>query len=136
MSADAIIIDDQKYDETSVQHLQDADHIRKRPDNYIPDRSTRGLHHLVYELVYNAVDEHLAGHCQHVYVTIHIDGSLSVGDDGRGIPVAMHPVLEDLDPRSGHDQGRHGGQVRQQGLQDLGRPARHGGQGRHRARAN
>ena len=79
------------YDHSSVQVLRDREHIRKRPDNYIPDRATRGLHHLVYELVYNSVDEHLAGHCNNVNVIIHVDGSLSVTDNGRGIPVDMHP---------------------------------------------
>jgi DNA gyrase subunit B len=83
----------QHYDAGSIQHLQDADHIRKRPGNYIPDVGTRGLHHLAYELVYNSVDEHLAGFCKHVHVTIHPDDSLSVSDDGRGIPVEMHPEL-------------------------------------------
>jgi len=81
------------YDASSIQHLQNADHIRKRPDNYIPDTSTRGLHHLVYELVYNSVDEYLAGFCKHIAVTVHVDGSLSVSDDGRGIPVEEHPEL-------------------------------------------
>jgi DNA gyrase subunit B len=81
------------YDASSIQHLQNADHIRKRPDNYIPDTSTRGLHHLVYELVYNSVDEYLAGFCKHITVTVHVDGSLSVSDDGRGIPVEEHPEL-------------------------------------------
>lgn len=80
-----------EYTSANIQHLQDADHIRKRPANYIPDASTRGLHHLVYELIYNAVDEHLAGFCKHVHVVIHPDMSLSVSDDGRGIPVDMHP---------------------------------------------
>ena len=81
-----------EYTEKNTQVLRDAAHIRKRPDNYIPDTGSRGLHHLVYELVYNSVDEHLAGFCKHIHVTIHHDGSLSVGDDGRGIPVGEHPT--------------------------------------------
>jgi DNA gyrase subunit B len=79
------------YDEGSIQHLQNADHIRLRPANYIPDAGVRGLHHLVYELIYNSVDEYLAGACKHIHVTIHPDDSLSVSDDGRGIPVDPHP---------------------------------------------
>src|SRR3974377_2316363 len=66
-----------KYDASSIQHLQNADHIRKRPDNYIPDTNTRGLHHLVYELVYNSVDEHLAGNCKHIDATLHIHRTLA-----------------------------------------------------------
>ncbi|MCE9533615.1 MAG: DNA gyrase subunit B [Planctomycetes bacterium] len=80
------------YTEKNTQVLRDAAHIRARPDMYIPDKSTRGLHHLVYELVYNSVDEHLAGYCKVIHVTVHLDGSLSVGDDGRGIPVGEHPT--------------------------------------------
>ncbi|HKB04714.1 MAG TPA: ATP-binding protein, partial [Gemmataceae bacterium] len=80
------------YTAENTQVLRDAAHIRKRPDNYIPDTSTRGLHHLVYELVYNAVDEHLAGFCKNIHVTILPDGGVSVGDDGRGIPVEEHPT--------------------------------------------
>lgn len=79
------------YTAEHTQVLRDAAHIRKRPDNYIPDTSARGLHHLVYELVYNAVDEHLAGYCKNIHVTILPDGGLSVSDDGRGIPVEEHP---------------------------------------------
>src|SRR5262245_11757904 len=81
---------DDSYTVDNTQVLPNRDHIRKRPDNYIPDTSTRGLHHLVYELVYNAVDEHLAGYCKNIHVTVHLDGSLSVSDDGRGIPVEEH----------------------------------------------
>ncbi|VTR97463.1 DNA gyrase/topoisomerase IV subunit B [Tuwongella immobilis] len=80
-----------EYTQDSVQVLRDAAHIRKRPGNYIPDTGSRGLHHLVYELVYNSVDEALAGFCKTITVTIHLDGTLSVRDDGRGIPVEMHP---------------------------------------------
>ena len=80
------------YTKDSVQVLRDAAHIRRRPGNYIPDTGTRGLHHLVYELVYNSVDEALAGYCKNIAVTIGVDGLVTVGDDGRGIPVEEHPV--------------------------------------------
>src|SRR5437660_8160943 len=80
------------YGSENIKVLRDAAHIRKRPGNYIGDTGSKGLHHLVYELVYNSVDEALAGYCKNVYIAIHIDGSLSVADDGRGIPVDMHPT--------------------------------------------
>jgi DNA gyrase subunit B len=79
------------YSSDNVQILRDAAHIRHRPGVYIGDTGTKGLHHLVYELVYNSVDEALAGFCKHIHVKIDVDGSLSVSDDGRGIPVEMHP---------------------------------------------
>ncbi len=80
------------YEGGNVKVLRDAAHIRERPGMYIDDTSTKGLHHLVYELVYNSVDEALAGFCKSIQVAIHVDGSLSVSDDGRGIPVDMHPT--------------------------------------------
>jgi DNA gyrase subunit B len=79
------------YEGENVNVLRDAEHIRERPGMYIGDTSTKGMHHLVYELVYNSVDEALAGFCKNIHVTIHVDGSLSVSDDGRGIPVDIHP---------------------------------------------
>src|SRR5262245_704 len=79
------------YGGDNVQILRDAAHIRQRPGMYIGDTGNKGLHHLAYELVYNSVDEALAGHCQNIHVKINVDGSLSVTDDGRGIPVEIHP---------------------------------------------
>jgi DNA gyrase subunit B len=80
-----------RYEGENVQIYRDAAHIRQRPGMYIGDTSTKGLHHLAYELVYNSVDEALAGHCNNVHVKVKVDGSLSVSDDGRGIPVDEHP---------------------------------------------
>ncbi len=89
--APANFAESEKYGQDSVQILRDAAHIRRRPGVYIGDVGPNGLHHLVYELVYNSVDEALAGHCHNIHVKINVDGSLSVGDDGRGIPVEEHP---------------------------------------------
>src|SRR5947207_5664392 len=79
------------YTPDNVQIYKDAAHIRQRPGMYIGNLASSGLHHLAYELVYNSVDEALAGHCHLIQVIINVDGSLSVKDDGRGIPVEEHP---------------------------------------------
>jgi DNA gyrase subunit B len=79
------------YGAEHVQHLQNAAHIRHRPGMYIGNTSSGGLHHLVYELVYNSIDEALAGYCKQITVRLHPDGSCTVDDDGRGIPVEEHP---------------------------------------------
>ncbi|MFL5340720.1 MAG: DNA gyrase subunit B [Gemmataceae bacterium] len=79
-----------EYGEKNIKHLKDAAHIRHRPGMYIGNTSTAGLHHLVYELVYNSVDEALAGYCNNVAVKINADNSCTVDDDGRGIPVEEH----------------------------------------------
>ena len=81
------------YEGENVDILRDAAHIRARPGMYIGDTGVKGLHHLVYELVYNSVDEALAGYCKEIRVEIDLDGSLSVADDGRGIPVDIHPKV-------------------------------------------
>src|SRR5947209_13019006 len=81
------------YNPENVDVLRDAAHIRARPGMYIGDTSSKGLHHLVYELVYNSVDEALAGFCHSIHVKINGDNSLSVVDDGRGIPVDIHPKV-------------------------------------------
>src|SRR6188768_1246965 len=88
------------YSEKNIKHLSDLEHVRLRPAMYIGDITARGLHHLVYEVVDNSIDEAMAAHAKHVSVTVNNEGSVTVEDDGRGIPVERH---EQLSAEEGRD---------------------------------
>jgi DNA gyrase subunit B len=90
--SETAVASNNNYDAGTIRVLNDVEHVRTRPGMYIGGNNVKGLHHLVYEIVDNSIDEALAGFAKNVLIKINADGSVTISDDGRGIPVGIHPT--------------------------------------------